>query len=572
MNYAINLVDLDKEALKQNLIDYLKSTDIGKQYDLDSDGTAMKMLVDLFSYNTLIWLHYLHVVNKESFISTAQRNDSISKLLQVVGFTPQNSNSSLSLVTFNKTSGTIAKIDKFAIARGKNRNSGIYYNFYYLGDTLTLDTTTTLPFYAGDSLVKNLPITIDENQEYKINDSKVDIRTICVSVNGVYWTNYTNNPIQNTDVESKIFFTVKKGNNYYIKFGKNYQDQNINSIGKSVELTDAVLLSYVVSSGSRANDTLVNELVSNDSSPLPTNITVTSNISRGGFDNPDLEYLKYIAPRYYGYNALVTKSDIEAAIISSGYLTSYTDINNKISVFDGQNYNNNYGKIYFSIIDLGVEDENVTAIKSILQNKAIYGLSIEYQKSQNFTGSITITGSRDTKKTNRSVTQIRNDYEKNIEDAYGTSRFNNSLSKSDLIILASETDPGLSVKDSNITITLSKTLDLDIDKTVYFYNGITSFETELVSTNLSTSKVKFKSTSVNVPELNGFKYIGAYLTNNALVNDKVGVFNPTSGFIMFYDTVDPSEEFDITITPSVDSINPINNMAVAYEVNTITIT
>ena len=571
MNYDINLVDLDKDTLKQNLTDYLKSTDIGKQYDLDTNGTAIKMLIDLFSYNTLIWAHYLHLVNKESFISTAQRADSISKLLQSSGFTVSNKNSAISLVTFTKTNASLAQIDRFAVVRGRNSNNSIE-NFYYVDDLVTLDASTTLTFYAGNSLVKENRIYVDlDNQEYQIIDGDVDVRTIRVSVNSVYWDNHTNDPLQDTNENSQIFFVVKKGKYYCIKFGKDLQSQNINSIGKSVTGADIVKLSYVISSGLDGNGVNITEIISNGSKPIPT-VLVSSTTSSGGYDTPDLNYLKYIGPRYYGYQGLITKSDYEAVIISSGYLSDYTDPQNKIAVFDGQTHNNNYGKIYFSIIGLDVDSNQISSIKTILQDKAVYGLSVEYKSSENFTGNITIACTRDGSKTTKTIGQLTNDYEDAIEEQYSTLQFNNLISKADLIVLASEVDGGLVVKDSNISFTFTKTLNLTENKTVYFYNPISSITTDLVSSNLSTSNVKFVSTSTNVPELSGFKYIDAVLSNGTTVKSKVGIFNVTTGFILFYDSVVVNEEFDITITPNTDQISPIHNMAVEYAISSITLT
>jgi hypothetical protein len=571
MNYAINLTDLDKETFKQNLISYLKTTTIGKEYDLDSEGTAIKMLVDLFSYNSLIWMHYLHMVNKESFISTAQRNDSISKLLQVIGFTLSNKNSAIALVSFTKISSGAQYLDRFAVARGKNPTNS-FQNFYYVGPTVTIDSTTTVPFYGGDSLVKEVQITVTAEQEYKINNENVDIRTICVSVNGEYWTNYTNNPVQDTNENSKIFFIVKKGKYFCIKFGKDIQGENFKTIGKEIAIgEDTVLVSYVISSGSSGNSVIVNEFLTNNTSASPAT-TIISTLSSGGYDSPDLEYIKYIAPRYYGYQALVTKSDFEAAIISSGYITDYEEIENKVVVYDGQNHNNNYGKIYFSAIGYNVGDTEVESILTFLKSKIILGLSIEYKESENFIGNITISATRDSSKTKKSIGQLRDDLVSAIEEKYSILKFNNSISKSNLILLGTDVDPSIVITDSNITFTFDKTIDLSQNKTLYFYNPISSFTTELVSTNLSTSDVRFKSTTIDVPNLNGFKYIGAYLSNNTAVNEKVGVFNPTTGFMIFNDNIVANDSFDITITPNTVQITPLNNMAVEYRISSVSMT
>jgi hypothetical protein len=138
--------------------------------------------------------------------------------------------------------------------------------------------------------------------------------------------------------------------------------------------------------------------------------------------------------------------------------------------------------------------------------------------------------------------------------------------------LGTDVDPSIVITDSNITFTFDKTIDLSQNKTLYFYNPISSFTTELVSTNLSTSDVRFKSTTIDVPNLNGFKYIGAYLSNNTAVNEKVGVFNPTTGFMIFNDNIVANDSFDITITPNTVQITPLNNMAVEYRISSVSMT
>ncbi len=153
MTQPINLVDLDYDTLKANLVTYLKSTDVGQQFDLDSPNTAIDMINGLFTYNTLIWLHYLHILNNESFISSAKNVESVSKLLQVTGFTPPTKKSALALVTFIKTDANLAQIDRFATMRARNSNNN-QINFYHVGPRTTIDTASTFEFYAGTKLVK----------------------------------------------------------------------------------------------------------------------------------------------------------------------------------------------------------------------------------------------------------------------------------------------------------------------------------------------------------------------------------------------------------------------------------
>jgi hypothetical protein len=576
MSQEINLVDLDYDSLKQNLVDYLKSTEVGKQFDLDSKNTTIDMLNGLFTYNTLIWLHYLHILNNESFISTAKNVESVSKLLQTTGFTPPTKKSALALVTVARNTGitTSVQVDRFATLRGRN-NQNTPVNFYYMGPRTTIAVSDTFEFYAGSKLVKQLSSDVDlTNQEYKIPDKDVDVRTILVSVNGTYWTNYTNEPLIGTTEDSEIFFVVKKGDFYYVKFGKNLQSEDINSIGKSIVSTDTVLVSYVVASGTVGNNVTfssVSEFTSNGALTVPS-VTISSPVSNGGFDSPDLNYLKYLGPRYYGYLSLVTQSDYEAAIAASGYVPNETNIQDQIAVFDGQDYNSVYGKVYYSIIDLGASSTEVQSLTTKLAAKSVVGLSIEYLESDDFTGNLSLAVTYNPNKTTISKGTLQYELQKDIEDLYAIKKFNNNLSKSDLISLVVNKNPALTVSENNITMSFVKTVDYGVSRNIRFYHAISSFTTSLVSTDLSASRVKFETTSTSVPELSGYRYIGAYLSNGTAVNLKVGVFNPTTGHILFYDNINPTTTFTLTITANTNSITPQNNMAVEYAVTSLTVT
>ena len=568
----IDLVNIDWDSLRENLVNYLKTTDFANDYDFDSRGTTVDLLLGLFAYNTTIGLHYLHILNNESFIYSAKNNSSLVKLLQTYGYTTNRYKSATALVTFSKNDSLLAQVDRYAILRAKNdKNTNV--NFYYVGPKTTLDLSTTLSFYAGNKLVKEQTVTVDlDNQEVEIPDASVDIRTVVVKVNNDYWINFTNEPVIGTE-NSKIFFIVNKGDKIFVKFGKNIQNVETTK-GKSILSTDTVKLSYVVSNGEVGNNVSFNSIaqfINNANLSVP-NVSITSNTSSGGYSSVDNEYLKYIAPRAYGYSSLVTKSDYEYVIANSGLIPKITDIDKRISVFDGQDFNDVGGTVYYSIIDLDVDSEEIDSINQLIQEKQIIGLSTEYLPSENFTGNITITCSFDTRKSSSNKNVLKDQLISSIEDQYGTKLFFNNLSKSDLISIIVNKDNGLSVSESNIVFSFEKNLDLSTQRTLRFYNQISSITSDLVLTNLSASEVKFNSTSTSVPGLDGFYYLAAYNSSGTLVKNKVGVYNPNTGLIVFYDSVVPDAAFDLIISPSSASIVAINNMAITYSVNSLTIT
>lgn len=569
----IDLISLDYNDLKENLKIYLKSTSYANTFDFNSEGTAIDMLLGIFTYNNLIWLHYLHALNNESFIDSAQKTSSLVKLLQTNGFTANRYKSSTCLVSFSKTNSSVAEIDRFAVIQNKNSSNNLV-NFYYVGPRTTVDISTTLEFYSGSKLVKNLIPTIDyDNQEIELSDSNIDIRTIVININDEYWTNYTNQPIIGTNETSKIFFTVNKGSKIFVKFGKNIQSSDL-TIGKSVSSTDTVRVSYVVSNGEKGNNTTFNSIsqfVQNGSLNVPS-VSVSSNTSSGGYSEIDNEYLKYISPRSYGYSSLVTKSDFEYVIANSGLLPTITEIDQRISVFDGQEYNDRYGTVYFSIIDLGVTSSEVSSLIQLLKAKMIVGLNLEYIESQDFIGKIALSCKLDTRKTSNTKANLQSQITNSITDTYANKLFFNDISKSALINICVGLDSNISISDSNITILFDKTIDLSSQKIVRFYNEIESFTTNLITTNLSASQIKFVNSSTEVPELIGFKYIEARNSSNTVVNSKVGIYNSTTGFIQIYDHITSDDSVTFTITPASSSITAINNMAIEYEVDSVIIT
>ena len=569
----IDLVNIDWDSLRENLVNYLKTTEFANDYDFDSRGTTIDLLLGLFSYNTTIGLHYLHILNNESFVYSAKNNSSLVKLLQTYGYTANRYKSSTALVTFAKNDSSLAQVDRYASLRSKNdKNSNV--NFYYIGPKTTLDLSTTLPFYAGIKLVKEQTVTVDlDNQEIEIPDSSVDVKTIVVKVNEDYWINFTNEPVIGTDESSKIFFIVNKGDKIFIKFGKNIQNIETTK-GKSILSTDIVKISYVVSNGDVGNNVSFDEIsqfTSNGTLSVP-NVSISSNTSSGGYSTLDTEYLKYVAPRAYGYSSLVTKSDYEYVIVNSGLLPEITDVNQRVSVFDGQDFNDVGGTVYYSIIDLDVDSEEIDSINQLIEKKQIIGLSTEYLPSDDFVCNLTISCSFDARKSKSNKNILKDELIASIEDLYGTKLFFNDLSKSDLISIIINKDRGLSVSESEIVFSVDKNIDLSTQRTIRFYNGIFSITSDLVSTNLSTSQVKFNSTSTTVPGLNGFYYLAAYNSSGTLIKNKVGVYSPNTGMIVFYDSVVPDSAFDLIISPSASSIVAINNMAIEYSVNSLTIT
>jgi hypothetical protein len=221
---------------------------------------------------------------------------------------------------------------------------------------------------------------------------------------------------------------------------------------------------------------------------------------------------------------------------------------------------------------LGVTSNEVSSLIQLLKAKMIVGLNLDYIESQDFIGKIALSCKLDTKKTTNTKANLQSQITNSITDIYSKKLFFNNISKSELINICVGIDSNISVSDSSITIIFDKTLDLSTQKIIRFYNEIQSLYTNFITTNLSTSQIKFVNSTIEVPELNGFKYIEARDSSDTVINSKVGIYNPTTGFIQIYDHITTNDSLTFTITPASSSITAINNMAIDYEVDSVTIT
>ena len=82
----INLTETDFEEIRQNLIDYLKSTE--KYSDYDFEGSNLQVILNLLSYQAQLNAYSVNMVANESFLASSSiRNNVVSNARQV-GYLP----------------------------------------------------------------------------------------------------------------------------------------------------------------------------------------------------------------------------------------------------------------------------------------------------------------------------------------------------------------------------------------------------------------------------------------------------------------------------------------------------
>jgi len=380
-NNQINLGNLEFDQIKSSLITYLKNQTLLKDYNFN--GSVINSLVDLMAYNTFYYALYTNMIANEMFLDTAQREQSIVSLTKPLGVVIPTRTSSRA----NIQVGGSAFIPKFTQFNGIN-DEGIIYNFYALQDyeqEINADNfIDNVVIVEGSELISQRNITqlVDlTKQSYFLANVNIDISTISVEVDsgdGVWktWTLSDNIGDSTENLSQTIYFIERFDTGFELQFGKE------NALGNDIKSTDNVRISYLVSSGANSNG--ISTFSTNE---LPGNITIqilpnsTNYASKGGRNGPDIEYYKFIAPKFFAsQNRAVTKDDFLA--ISAEYLRAkgYNITKDNFNVFGGEELNPpKYGRVFVTTDE--VSNPDILDLVAYLKTKCTVSIMPEYVES-----------------------------------------------------------------------------------------------------------------------------------------------------------------------------------------------
>ena len=94
-NTSLNLVSLDFDTIKANLINYLSSQPTFQDYNFA--GSNLNVLIDLLSYNTSLNAFYLNMIASEMFLDSAQLRSSVVSRAKELNYTPRSYKSSTAI-------------------------------------------------------------------------------------------------------------------------------------------------------------------------------------------------------------------------------------------------------------------------------------------------------------------------------------------------------------------------------------------------------------------------------------------------------------------------------------------
>ena len=366
------LNNLDFANVKTALKDYMRGqTDFT---DYDFDGSAISQILDVLAYNTYYTAFNTNMVVNELFLDSATLRDNVVSLAKQLGYTPKSITAPKASVNMALSfSGTAPAEVVIKAGSGYVTNfDGSLYR-YILKDNKRVSvannvaTFTDIPIYEGSLISNSAVVNTNKSQRFIIDNAGVDINTLSVrvfqAVNSSIFKDYKlANNILDIGASDEVYFVNEiEDEKYEIFFGDGV-------LGKKLENNNVVLMSYIVTNGSKTNGAKTftfNGLMEDENGTtitLPFSISSisTSSVASGGSDIETIDKIKYNAPKFYGsQNRAVTGNDYKAIVRNLYPATS------DVIVFGGEDQvPPAYGKVFLS-----VKPTEATALSSFTKNE-----------------------------------------------------------------------------------------------------------------------------------------------------------------------------------------------------------
>ena len=331
---AIQLTEVDFDQIKENLVDYLKSTN--KFTDFDFDGSNIQVILNMLAYQAQINAYSTNMIANESFLASASLRENVVSNAAMVGYVPTSARSSTTNITFefqlDRDQYTQGYPLYLELQRGiaftvSNTTRSLIFNF---ADTQTsvvsnfgTCTFTNVKVYEGVFLSTNF--TVDEsdyNQKFIIQNANIDTTTIRVEVkedpNEEINTLYSSSDnLVEINEDSRVYWLTETQEGYYeITFGDGY-------FGKKLRNGARIFIDYIVTNGELANGiqglnnfNYVGKTVDSYGNTTTSRPSIfNAERTQGGQDIESTSSVKFRAPKFYeAQNRCVVDTDYVALI------------------------------------------------------------------------------------------------------------------------------------------------------------------------------------------------------------------------------------------------------------------
>lgn len=376
----IKISELDFNQIKENIKLFFKGQDEFQDYNYE--GSALSVLIDVLAYNTHYNVLYQNMTINEVFLDSAVKRDSVVSIAKSLGYTPRSSIAPKSVVNLLVTNLSTGAPDVYSLERGATFTT-VVDNKTYTYVTSKSNTAQKLSgqylfenveLLQGDSLTNKITVA-GQATRFIIPNVGCDLTTLRVSVqenaSSSDYTVYNNvENIVSVKTDSNVYYVKEiEGGLYEVYFGQNI-------LGKSPEVGNVVILSYVVTNGPESNGasnfTYTGNSIANG---IASVTTISSAVS--GKEVESIESIRINASNTFAsQNRAVNPTDYETII--------YNQVPNisSISVWGGEdNIPPVYGKTFISIKPVGrdsISKLEANSISTLLKGKRVSGITPEF--------------------------------------------------------------------------------------------------------------------------------------------------------------------------------------------------
>lgn len=577
-NKKINVTELDFDAIKANLKEFLRGQSEFSDYDFE--GSGLSVLLDILAYNTHYNALYDNLAVNEMFLDSAIKRNSVVSLAKMLGYTPRSATSSKATVNISITSGatgpTIVTIP--ANSPFVTNVDGNSYIFYNLEPITAVGSNTSSYFIENAQIVEgeflSYRFTVGQNTRYIIPNKNVDLTTLKVRVqesatSSIFKTFQKSDTIVDIAGTDRVYWVKEIDDGLYeLIFG-----DNVSSVG--VQSGNVVEVSYLVSSLDAPNG--ARAFVYNGSNPY-AGATVTVSIvspAAGGAEPEDIDSIKFNAPRdYAAQNRAVTVDDYKTLIFNN-----FSEAQS-VSVWGGEDNDPPvYGKTYICVkpksSDFLSPQQKSEIINDILGSKKVVSVIPEIVDPDYLRVILNVTAYYNPRETTRSSSELASLIRNNLVNYNNNelNTFNGILRHSVLSRLVDSSEK--SIINSVITPTIKKVVtpryNISAEYTINLINPIYSSEVpeESISTNGFTIFGSSKTFYLDDDGVGNIRlyYIGIN-SQKVIHNPSIGTVDYSTGKINITNlniTTIEDTEWIFTIKPqSYDIVSAYTQVAEIY--------
>jgi hypothetical protein len=374
-NKKINITELDFDAIKVNLKEFLKGQSEFSDYDFE--GSGLSVILDILAYNTHYNALYDNLAVNEMFLDSAIKRNSVVSLAKSLGYTPRSAKCAIADVNVQVTSINAgpAVIVIPALSPFSTTIDGRTYTFYNRSPISATGPSSVyqmnnIRLTEGEYLSYRFDVATGNTSRFILPNKNVDLDTVRVRVqensqSSEFNTFTSATSLVDADASTRVYWVKEIDDGVYeLVFGDGI-------LGQALTPGNIVNVDYFVSNLDGPNGARV--FTYDGSLPIPGSIVTVNvvNPASGGDSAEDIQSIKFNAPRMYAAQNRAVTTDDYKTIIYNQFAEAKS-----VTVWGGEDNNPPvYGKTYICVRPKSANkltnQQKTDIVNTILSNKNV---------------------------------------------------------------------------------------------------------------------------------------------------------------------------------------------------------